>query len=37
MILNDVINETSLLKNRLFLSNETHWWVLGKREPIVKI
>ena len=34
--LNEVINETSLLKNRLFLSNETHWWVLGKQEPIVK-
>lgn len=34
--LNDVINETALLKNRLFLSNETHWWVLGKQEPIVK-
>lgn len=34
--LNDVINETALIKNRLFLSNETHWWVLGKQEPIVK-
>lgn len=34
--LNGVINETSLIKNRLFLSNETHWWVLGKQEPIVK-
>ncbi len=36
IFLNDVINETALLKNRLFLSNETHWWVLGKQEPIVK-
>ncbi|WP_151793990.1 IucA/IucC family protein [Acinetobacter nosocomialis] len=34
--LNDVINETALIKNHLFLSNETHWWVLGKQEPIVK-
>ncbi len=34
--LNDVINQTALIKNRLFLSNETHWWVLGKQEPIVK-
>lgn len=34
--LNKVINEIPLLKNRLFLSNETHWWVLGKQEPIVK-
>lgn len=34
--LNEVINETPSLKNRFFLSNETHWWVLGKQEPIVK-
>ncbi|MCU4563345.1 IucA/IucC family protein [Acinetobacter sp. WU_MDCI_Abxc222] len=34
--LNEVINQTALIKNRLFLSNETHWWVLGKQEPIVK-
>lgn len=34
--LNKVINKTTLIKNRLFLSNETHWWVLGKQEPIVK-
>lgn len=34
--LNDVIDKTPSLKHQLFLSNETHWWVLGKQEPLVQ-
>ncbi|TVT81634.1 IucA/IucC family protein [Acinetobacter colistiniresistens] len=34
--LNTVINLTPSLKQHLVLSNETHWWALGKQEPLVK-
>ncbi|WP_445116086.1 IucA/IucC family protein [Acinetobacter sp. WZC-1] len=34
--LNEVIQQDQTLRPMLELSDETHWWVLGKKEPIVQ-